>query len=59
MVAAREVNDVAIGMLRNGYPTNKVVTLDGGLLPRRPGDLLCWRRPVSDNVAQRPALSPR
>ena len=23
-----------IAMLRNGYITNKVVTLDGGLLPR-------------------------
>jgi 3-oxoacyl-[acyl-carrier protein] reductase len=29
-----EVADMAISMLRNGYLTNKVVTLDGGLLPR-------------------------
>jgi 3-oxoacyl-[acyl-carrier protein] reductase len=29
-----EVADMAITMLRNGYLTNKVVTLDGGLLPR-------------------------
>jgi 3-oxoacyl-[acyl-carrier protein] reductase len=29
-----EVADMAIAMLRNGYLTNKVVTLDGGLLPR-------------------------
>ena len=30
----QEVADMAIAMLRNGYLTNKVVTLDGGLLPR-------------------------
>jgi 3-oxoacyl-[acyl-carrier protein] reductase len=29
-----EVADMAITMLRNGYLTNKVVTLDGGILPR-------------------------
>jgi 3-oxoacyl-[acyl-carrier protein] reductase len=29
-----EVAEMAIGMLRNGYLTNKVVTLDGGILPR-------------------------
>jgi hypothetical protein len=29
MVAAPEVKDMAIAMLRNGYLTNKVVTLDG------------------------------
>jgi 3-oxoacyl-[acyl-carrier protein] reductase len=29
-----EVADMAIAMVRNGYLTNKVVTLDGGLLPR-------------------------
>jgi 3-oxoacyl-[acyl-carrier protein] reductase len=29
-----EVADMAIAMLRNGYLTNKVVTLDGGILPR-------------------------
>jgi 3-oxoacyl-[acyl-carrier protein] reductase len=29
-----EVADLAIAMLRNGYLTNKVVTLDGGILPR-------------------------
>jgi 3-oxoacyl-[acyl-carrier protein] reductase len=29
-----EVADIAIAMLRNGYLTNKVVTLDGGILPR-------------------------
>jgi 3-oxoacyl-[acyl-carrier protein] reductase len=29
-----EVADLAIAMLHNGYLTNKVVTLDGGLLPR-------------------------
>jgi 3-oxoacyl-[acyl-carrier protein] reductase len=29
-----EVADMAIAMLRNGYLTNKVVTLDGGLLAR-------------------------
>jgi 3-oxoacyl-[acyl-carrier protein] reductase len=29
-----EVADMAITMLRNGYLTNKVITLDGGLLPR-------------------------
>jgi 3-oxoacyl-[acyl-carrier protein] reductase len=29
-----EVADMAISMLRNGYLTNKVVTLDGGLIPR-------------------------
>jgi 3-oxoacyl-[acyl-carrier protein] reductase len=25
---------MAIAMLRNGYLTNKVVTVDGGILPR-------------------------
>jgi 3-oxoacyl-[acyl-carrier protein] reductase len=30
----QEVADMGIAMLRNGYLTNKVVTLDGGLLPR-------------------------
>jgi 3-oxoacyl-[acyl-carrier protein] reductase len=25
---------MAIAMLRNGYLTNKVITLDGGILPR-------------------------
>jgi 3-oxoacyl-[acyl-carrier protein] reductase len=30
----QEVADMAIAMLRNGYLTNKVVTLDGGILPR-------------------------
>jgi 3-oxoacyl-[acyl-carrier protein] reductase len=29
-----EVADMAIAMVRNGYLTNKVVTLDGGILPR-------------------------
>jgi 3-oxoacyl-[acyl-carrier protein] reductase len=29
-----EVADRAIAMLRNGYLTNKVVKLDGGILPR-------------------------
>ena len=29
-----EVADMAIAMLRNGYLTNKVITLDGGILPR-------------------------
>lgn len=29
-----EVADMAIAMLRNPYLTNKVITLDGGLLPR-------------------------
>jgi 3-oxoacyl-[acyl-carrier protein] reductase len=29
-----EVADMAVAMLRNGYLTNKVVTLDGGILPR-------------------------
>lgn len=29
-----EVAEMAIAMLRNGYLTNKVVTLDGGILPR-------------------------
>jgi 3-oxoacyl-[acyl-carrier protein] reductase len=29
-----EVADMAIAMLRNGYLTDKVVTLDGGILPR-------------------------
>jgi len=29
-----EVADLAIAMLRNGYLTNKVVALDGGILPR-------------------------
>ena len=29
-----EVADMAIAMLRNGYLTNKVYTLDGGILPR-------------------------
>jgi 3-oxoacyl-[acyl-carrier protein] reductase len=29
-----EVADMAIAMLRNGYLTNKVVTVDGGILPR-------------------------
>jgi 3-oxoacyl-[acyl-carrier protein] reductase len=29
-----EVANMAIAMLRNGYLTNKVVTLDGGILPR-------------------------
>jgi 3-oxoacyl-[acyl-carrier protein] reductase len=28
------VADMAIAMLRNGYLTNKVITLDGGILPR-------------------------
>ena len=26
--------DMAMAMLRNGYLTNKVITLDGGILPR-------------------------
>ena len=30
----QEVADMAIAMLRNAYLTNKVVTLDGGILPR-------------------------
>ena len=29
-----EMADMAITMLRNGYLTNKVITIDGGLLPR-------------------------
>jgi 3-oxoacyl-[acyl-carrier protein] reductase len=29
-----EVAEMAIAMLRNGYLTNKVVTLDGGIVPR-------------------------
>ncbi len=29
-----EVADMAIAMLRNGYLTNKVTTIDGGILPR-------------------------
>jgi 3-oxoacyl-[acyl-carrier protein] reductase len=29
-----EMADMAIAMLRNGYLTNKVITLDGGILPR-------------------------
>ena len=29
-----EMADMAITMLRNGYLTNKVITVDGGLLPR-------------------------
>jgi 3-oxoacyl-[acyl-carrier protein] reductase len=29
-----EIADMAIAMLRNGYLTNKVVTVDGGILPR-------------------------
>jgi 3-oxoacyl-[acyl-carrier protein] reductase len=29
-----EVADMAIAMLRNGYLTNKVITVDGGILPR-------------------------
>jgi 3-oxoacyl-[acyl-carrier protein] reductase len=29
-----EVADMAMAMLRNGYLTNKVLTLDGGLVPR-------------------------
>jgi 3-oxoacyl-[acyl-carrier protein] reductase len=29
-----EIADMAITMLRNGYLTNKVITVDGGLLPR-------------------------
>jgi 3-oxoacyl-[acyl-carrier protein] reductase len=29
-----EVAEMAITMLRNAYLTNKVITLDGGLLPR-------------------------
>lgn len=29
-----EVADMAVAMLSNGYLTNKVVTLDGGLIPR-------------------------
>jgi 3-oxoacyl-[acyl-carrier protein] reductase len=29
-----EVADMAIAMVRNGYLTNKVITLDGGILPR-------------------------
>jgi 3-oxoacyl-[acyl-carrier protein] reductase len=29
-----EVADLAIDMLRNGYLTNKVITLDGRILPR-------------------------
>jgi len=28
-----EIADLAVAMLRNGYLTNKVFTLDGGLLP--------------------------
>jgi len=29
-----EMADMAIAMLRNGYLTNKVITLDGGIVPR-------------------------
>ena len=29
-----EIADMAIAMLRNGYLTNKVITLDGGIVPR-------------------------
>jgi 3-oxoacyl-[acyl-carrier protein] reductase len=29
-----EMADMAITMLRNGYLTNKVITVDGGLVPR-------------------------
>lgn len=29
-----EVADMAVAMLRNGYLTNKVITLDGGIVPR-------------------------
>ena len=29
-----EMADMAMAMLRNGYLTNKVITLDGGILPR-------------------------
>ncbi len=29
-----EIADMAITMLRNGYLTNKVITVDGGLVPR-------------------------
>jgi 3-oxoacyl-[acyl-carrier protein] reductase len=29
-----EVADMAIAMLRNGYLTNKVITLDGGIVPK-------------------------
>lgn len=29
-----EMADMAVAMLRNGYLTNKVITLDGGILPR-------------------------
>jgi len=29
-----EIADMAIAMLRNGYLTNKVITVDGGILPR-------------------------
>lgn len=28
-----EVADLSVSMLRNGYFTNKVITLDGGLYP--------------------------
>ncbi len=29
-----EVAEMAIAMLRNGYLTDKVISLDGGLVPR-------------------------
>jgi 3-oxoacyl-[acyl-carrier protein] reductase len=29
-----EIADMAIAMLRNAYLTNKVITVDGGILPR-------------------------
>jgi 3-oxoacyl-[acyl-carrier protein] reductase len=29
-----ELADMAIAMLRNGYLTSKVITLDGGIVPR-------------------------
>jgi 3-oxoacyl-[acyl-carrier protein] reductase len=29
-----EIADMAIAMLRNGYLTNKVITIDGGIVPR-------------------------
>jgi 3-oxoacyl-[acyl-carrier protein] reductase len=29
-----EMADMAIAMLRNGYLTDKVITVDGGILPR-------------------------
>ncbi|MCP2160283.1 hypothetical protein LX12_001462 [Williamsia serinedens] len=29
-----QIGSITAGVVNNGYPTNKIITVDGGLLPR-------------------------